>query len=205
MSCRNLLPGYIILFQRFFGQWNKGYHTTKESLKRIKSKVPFPIFGMHPDTGSEFINWGLKGWCDSEKIELTRSRPYHKNDNAYVEQKNGHVIRRFLGYARLDQREVVKLINGMYDLLEIYLNHFVPSQKLIEKLRVGSKYVRKYDKAKTAYKRVLGNDNIPQEIKDKLTLEHGQLNPLILKRKLDIMIEQIFKINRSLREPNTDN
>jgi hypothetical protein len=93
----------------------------------------------------------------------------------------------------------------MYDLLEIYLNHFVPSQKLIEKLRVGSKYVRKYDKARTAYKRVLENKDIPQEIKDKLTMEHSQLNPLILKRNLDIMIEQIFKINRSLREPNSDN
>lgn len=214
VHCGNSLVGDMIysvnytdvasLWVSFSAQWNKGYHTTKESLKRIKGKVPFLIKGMHPDTGSEFINWGLKGWCDSEKVELTRSRPYHKNDNAYVEQKNGHVIRRFLGYTRLDQREVVKPINEMYDLLEIYLNHFVPSQKLIEKLRVGSKYVRKYDKAKTAYKRVLENKDISQEIKDKLTLEHSQLNPLLLKRKLDMMIEQIFKINRSLREPNTD-
>ena len=211
VHCGNSLVGDLVysvdytdvstLWVSFSAQWNKGYHTTKESLKKIKTKVPFPILGMHPDTGSEFINWGLKGWCDQEKIELTRSRPNHKNDNAYVEQKNGHVIRRFLGYSRLDQREVVEFINEMYDLLEIYLNHFVPSKKLIEKVRVGAKYKRKYEKAKTAYKRVLEHKNISQEIKDKLTLEHSRLNPLLSKRKIDLMIEEIFKFNRALREP----
>lgn len=94
---------------------------------------------MHPDTGSEFINYVVKEWCDDENIELTRSRPYHKNDNAYVEQKNGHVIRRFLGYARIDNREVVSIMNEMYDKLELYLNHFVSSRKCIEKVRVEKK------------------------------------------------------------------
>jgi hypothetical protein len=214
VHCGNSLIGDLVysvnytdvatLWVSFHAQWNKGYHTTKESLKEIKAKVPFPISGMHPDTGSEFINWGLKGWCDSEKIEMTRSRPYHKNDNAYVEQKNGHVIRRFLGYTRLDRREVVKLINEMYDLLEVYLNHFVPSKKLIEKVRVGAKYKRRYEKAKTAFKRVLESGDISQEIKNKLTLEHSQLNPLLLKKRIDIMIEEIFKLNRQLRQPNSD-
>jgi len=214
VHCGNSLVGDLVysvnytdvgtLWVSFAAQWNKGYYTTKESLKEIKSKVPFPIKGIHPDTGSEFINWGLKGWCDAEKIEMTRSRPYHKNDNAYVEQKNGHVIRRFLLYTRLDHREVVDPINGMYDLLEIYLNHFVPSKKLIEKVRIGSKYKRKYEKAKTAYQRVLESDHISQEIKDKLTTEHNRLNPLLLKRKIDIMIDKIFKLNRLLREPNSD-
>lgn len=215
VHCGNSLVGDLVysvnytdiatLWVSFSAQWNKGQRATRDSLKRIKEKVPFPIKGMHPDTGSEFINWFLKGWCDKESVELTRSRPNHKNDNAYVEQKNGHVIRRFLGYSRLDQQEVVELINKMYGLLEIYLNHFVPSKKLIEKVRIGSKYKRKYDKAKTAYKRVLESKDISQEIKDKLAVEHSQLNPLLLKRKLDIMIEEIFKINRSLREPISEN
>ena len=192
------------LWVSFNAQLNKGQGATRDSLKRIKAKVPFPIYGMHPDTGSEFINWVLKEWCREESVELTRSRPNHKNDNAYVEQKNGHVIRRFLGYSRLDQREVVPLINEMYDLLEIYLNHFVPSKKLIEKVRVGSKYQRKYDKAKTAYKRVLADKTVAIEIKQKLTVEHDQLNPLLLKRKIDMIIEEIFKVNRLLREQNSD-
>ena len=77
-------------------QWNKGQRATQESLSEIKGRLPFAMLGAHPDTGSEFINWHLKGWCDEQNIELTRSRPYHKNDNAYVEQKNGHIVRRFL-------------------------------------------------------------------------------------------------------------
>ena len=214
VHCGNSLIGDLIysvnytdvstLWVSFSAQWNKGQKATRNSLLRIAEKVPFPIKGIHPDTGSEFINWVLKKWCDEESIEMTRSRPNHKNDNAYVEQKNGHVIRRFLGYSRLDQREVVKLVNEMYDLLEIYLNHFVPSKKLIEKVRVGSKYVRKYDKAKTAYSRVLLDPNVSMKIKGQLIRKHSQLNPLLLKKRIDILIEQIFKLNRLLREQNSD-
>ena len=77
------------------------------------------MLGAHPDTGSEFITWLLKGWCDKQGIETTRSRPYHKDDNAYVEQKNGHMVRRFLGYSRLDNREVIGLMNELYEVLPI--------------------------------------------------------------------------------------
>jgi len=124
-------------------QWNKGQHATQESLSEIRDRLPFVLLGAHPDTGSEFINWHLKGWCDEQKIEMTRSRPYHKNDNAYVEQKNGHVIRRFLGYRRLDTKAVVPLMNELYEVLDVYLNHFVPSRKCLEKVRIGSKVLAK--------------------------------------------------------------
>lgn len=180
----------------FAAQWNKGERATQESLKRIKEKVPFKILGMHPDTGSEFINWFLKKWCDEEKIELTRSRPNHKNDNAFVEQKNGHVIRRFLGYVRFDCFEVIPIMNKFYDKLEIYLNHFVASRKCLEKVRIGSKYKRKYDKGKTAYQRVLDHQNISDAIKEKLKKEHEKLNPLLLKREIDKLIEDILKIQK---------
>jgi len=109
------------LWVSFAAQWNKGQQATLGSLKRIKEKVPFSILGMHPDTGSEFINWFLKGWCDEEKIEFTRSRPYHSNDNAYVEQKNGHVIRRFLEYDRIDTKEALEVMNELYDRLDFIL------------------------------------------------------------------------------------
>jgi hypothetical protein len=213
VHCGNSLVGDLVysvnytdistLWVSFCAQFNKGQKSTRDSLKRIKEKVPFQILGMHPDTGSEFINWFLKRWCDEKKIEMTRSRPNHKNDNAYVEQKNGHVIRRFLGYARLENREIIGLMNETYDLLEIYLNHFVPSKKLIEKVRIGSKYKRKYDKAKTAYKRIMEHKEINQKVKDKLIMEHSQLNPLLLKRKIDTLIEELFKNNRNLRELNS--
>lgn len=180
----------------FAAQWNKGEKATQESLKRIKEKIPFKILGMHPDTGSEFINWFLKKWCDEEKIELTRSRPNHKNDNAFVEQKNGHVIRRFLGYVRFDCFETVSVMNKFYDKLEIYLNHFVASRKCLEKARIGSKYKRKYDSGKTAYQRVLDHPNIETTVKEKLKKEHEKLNPLLLKREIDRLIEEILKIQK---------
>jgi len=192
------------LWVSFAAQWNKGQQATRDSLQRMRGKVPFKICGMHPDTGSEFINWFLKDWCDDQKIELTRSRPGHKNDNAYVEQKNGHVLRRFMGYSRLDCPELVGLINGMYDKLELYLNHFVPSRKCLEKVRIGSKYKKKYDQAKSAYGRVLEHPQVDQIIKEKLKQEHARLNPLILKREIDKMIGEIFKLQRDYRIANSE-
>jgi len=186
-----------VLWVTFSAQWNKGQEQTQQSLARIQKKVPFKILGMHPDTGSEFINYFVKGWCDDENIELTRSRPYHKNDNAYVEQKNGHVIRRFLGYARIDNKKVISIMNEMYDKLELYINHFVPSRKCIEKVRVGSKYKRKYDKAKTPYRRVLEHPAIEENVKQKLQKEHKKLNPLILKGEVDKLITKVFETQKT--------
>lgn len=184
------------LWHGLAAQWNKGQKATSDSLERIESRLPFPLKGIHPDTGSEFINWHLKGLCDQKNIELTRSRPNHKNDNAYVEQKNGHVIRRFMGYTRLDTPKVVPLVNEMYVILETYLNHFVPSRKCLSKIRVGARYKRTYDQAQTPYRRVLAHPAISDEIKEKLKFQHEQLNPLLLKQQVDRLTMQIFKIQR---------
>lgn len=190
------------LWVSFSAQWNKGQRATMDSLKRITRKVPFPVLGMHPDTGGEFINWYLKAWCDETGIELTRSRPYHKNDNAYVEQKNGHVIRRFLGYVRLDRREVIPLMNEYYDTLECYLNHFVATKRCTEKVRVGAKYRRTYDSPTPPYRRVLASPDISQGVKDRLILEHSGLNPLLLKRRIDMLKRELLTLNKRLAEPS---
>jgi hypothetical protein len=184
------------LWHGLAAQWNKGQMATLQSIESIKERLPFTLRGLHPDSGSEFINWQLKGWCDQNNIELTRSRPNHKNDNAYVEQKNGHVIRRFMGYTRLDTPKAVPLINEMYVILETYLNHFVPSRKCISKTRIGARYQRIYDQAQTPYQRVLAHPDIADEIKEKLKLQHEELNPLLLKQQVDKLTTQIFKIQR---------
>lgn len=192
------------LWVSFGAQLNKGQTATKKSIERIRAKLPFKMVGLHPDTGSEFINWVLKGWCDDERIDLTRSRPNRKNDNAYVEQKNGHVIRRFLGYSKIECSLAIEKMNEMYDKLELYLNHFVPSRKCIEKIRIGSKYKRKYDKAKTAYARVLNHSDIDQAIKDKLEVQHEKLNPLILKHEVTKLIRELFQIQRDYEDKNSN-
>lgn len=175
-------------------QWNKGQRATQQSVAVIRDHLPFAMLGAHPDTGSEFITWLLKGWCDEQGIELTRSRPYHKDDNAYVEQKNGHVVRRFLGYSRFDNRDIVAVMNELYGVLDIYLNHFVASRKILEKVRDGAKYKKKYDKGKTPYQRVLEHPDVDEVVKAGLRAEHERLNPLLLKREIDTLIVRILKI-----------
>lgn len=177
-------------------QWNKGQEETRANVGVVKKKLPFPLHSIHPDSGSEFINWHLKEWCDTNNITMTRSRPNHKNDNAYVEQKNGHVIRRFLGYTRIDCKEAIPIMNDFYHVLGLYLNHFIPGRKCIEKLRIGSKYRRKYDKAQTPYQRVLACPDIPEEIKEKLRKEHETLNPLVLKLEWERLRGKIFDIQK---------
>jgi hypothetical protein len=177
-------------------QWNKGQEETRVNVEVVRDRLPFQLQSIHPDSGGEFINWHLKDWCDKNGIIMTRSRPNHKNDNAYVEQKNGHVIRRFLGYTRIDCREAVPVMNEFYRVLGLYLNHFIPSRKCVEKVRIGSKYRRKYDQAQTPYQRVLASPEVAVAVKVKLRQEHEMLNPLVLKQEWERLRAKIFKIQK---------
>ena len=97
-------------------QWNKGQTATKDNLVVIKARLPFPWIMGHPDSGSEFINWVANGWCDLNGVALTRSEPGKKNDNMYVEERNGHVVRKYLGWLRLDaDPAMVVLVNEYYE------------------------------------------------------------------------------------------
>lgn len=154
------------------------------------------MLGAHPDSGSEFINWLLKEFCDENEIELTRSRSNKKNDNFGVEERNGHVLRKFFGYPRLDKKELLEDFNVLADKINLFVNHFKPVRRTIQKDKINSKYIRKFDNARTPYLRVLENDSISQEIKDKLKQEHEELDVLFLKKEIDIMILSLSKRNR---------
>jgi len=178
-------------------QMDKGQIRTRESIKTIRARLPFPMTGLDPDSGSEFINWHCKEWCDEEGIELTRSRPNHKNDNAHIEQKNYSGVRKLLGYSRIETEEAVALMNELYaGPWRLYFNFYQPVMKCIEKKRVGSKYVRKYDEPKTPYQRVLLHKDIPQSVKDELTKIKESLNPLQLKKEVDTLVTKILKTAR---------
>lgn len=179
-------------------QWNKGQHATIASIQAIQEKVPFPLRMLHPDSGSEFINWVAKDWCDAQGIHLTRSEPNRKNDNMFVEERNGHVVRRYLGYSRLDKSELVPLINELFGVLDLYLNHFKAVRRQTEKVRVGAKYVRRYERvAKTPYQRVLERPDVSTQTKQQLMEQHATLNPLVLKRQIDTLLKKIFTLNAS--------
>ena len=181
-------------------QWNKGQEETLRSMEAIIGRCPFPISMMHPDSGSEFINWHAERWSRRTLIRLTRSEPYRKNDNMYVEERNGHVVRKYLGYIRLDVPEIVPLMNELYDILALYLNHWKPVRRMIRKERVGAKYRRRYEKiAMTPYQRVLDHPAISEEIKKRLRAEHEVLNPLILKRTIDALQKKIYDAQKAAR------
>lgn len=179
-------------------QWNKGAEATQKNLEIIRGKLPVPLVGLHPDTGSEFISWILKNWCDKEQIELTRSEPGKKNHNMYVEERNGHVVRKYLGYIRLDQKELLPTMEELYLTLELYLNHFQAVRRTLSKERVCAKYRRTYEKVpKTPYERMLEHSFVSESAKEKLRAQHAELNPLILKRKIDMLTAQILQTRKS--------
>lgn len=178
-------------------QWNKGQEMTVRSMEAIDEDIPFPVTEWHPDSGSEFINWHCHGWSAARGQKLTRSRPNHKNDNCFVEERNGHIVRRWVGYARFDAREMVDALNAVYDVLTPFLNHFVASKRTISKERVGAKWVVKREqKALTPYQRVLARTDVGDEVKEKLKKEHEALNPLLLKREIDRRRKVVFTLQQ---------
>lgn len=178
-------------------QWNKGQEATVNGIDDIKKELPFSLHKIHPDTGSEFINWHCKSYCDTNAITMSRSRPNHKNDNAYVEERNGHVVRKYVGYMRLGCKEAVSALNNLYAVLCPYLNHFITSRKCLDKVKVGSKYKKIYEQiAKTPYQRVLENEHIDIEVKEKLRQEHAKLNPLVMKKEIDRLREVLYDVQR---------
>lgn len=186
-------------------QWNKGQMATTESLKEIGERLPWDMTEVHPDTGSEFINWHLKAWCDTNDIGMTRSRPNHKNDNHTVEERNGHIVRKWIGYVRLDSKEAVTALNDVYDVLNPYLNHFVTSKRCIEKIEVNGKWKKKYEKiAKTPYQRVLEHPGISFEIKEKLKEEHVKLNPLVMKKEIERLKAVLYDVERKHGNHNSE-
>jgi len=181
-------------------QWNKGEEVTVKSIERVRDRLPFSLRGIDPDSGSEFINWLLHGWCEEHDVKMTRTRPYMKNDHARIEQKNYANVRHIVGYTRYDDPRHVALLNELYDVLEDHLNFFVPSMKCVRKERVRSRTIRHYDTPQTAYERVLRHPDIAEEVKQKLTEKYATLNPKFLKEKRDRILSKLSKIRPRLNE-----
>ena len=195
-------------WQEPVAQLNKSERATLTSMETIKVRLPFPWLGVHPDSGSEFINQLALPWFKANGIEPSRSRPHKKNDNCYVEQRNLVVVRKYVGYERYDCLEAVTAMNELYESLRLYINFFQPTFKLVEKRKVvtkanGEKQVKKsyrrvYDKVKTPYKRVLDRTDIEQSVKDKLTAQYETLNPKILRDTIQALTSKLERTQREL-------
>ena len=159
------------------------------ALEHLRRDLPFPLLGIDSDNGGEFINDELIRYCERERLTFTRSRAGRKNDNPYVEQKNWSVIRRAIGYGRYDTQRQVNQLNALYAVYRLYVNHFLPVQKLVAKVRKGSKVKKVYDDPKTPYQRVLDSPQVSAKAKCNLRAIHAKLDIVELKRQIDEMIE----------------
>jgi len=170
----------------------KAQKRIKTGLENISHRLPFPLKGIDPDNGGEFINWQLYTHCVMNNIEFTRGRPYAKNDNAHIEQKNYTHVRKLIGYKRLDKDHQLKKMNDLYwNEWDFYKNFFLPNKKLIEKKRVEAKIVKKYDSPKTPYQRLLDHNDFSEREKRKLQEIYAKLNPAELKRNIDRKLSKI--------------
>lgn len=175
--------------------WGKGEHGTLEALTSIEAALPFRLRGFDCDNGSEFINWTIFDHYTKRKrpVDYTRSREYHKNDNAHVEGKNWTHVRQYLGYQRFDDPVIVDLLNDLYTKeWRLLMNFFVPSVKLIDKQRIKSRTIKTYDPPKTPLQRVLTSSHVAPRHKRKLKLLFHQLNPFILQQCIDKKIRLIL-------------
>lgn len=174
-------------------QWNKGQIATRESLESMRAESPFPWTEIHPDVGGEFINYHVVAYAAKTDLRMTRSRPYHKNDNRYVEERNGHIVRVYVGWQRLDAPSVVGALNELYAVLTPYLNHFIASRRIVSKERVGARWKVSREKiARTPYQRVLDRNDVSDEVKAKLRTEHAALDPRSMKQQIDRLARRVY-------------
>ena len=178
---------------------NKAQVWVFEALQQIRERLPFELLGLDSDNGAEFINYQLHRYCEQEQITFTRSRPLRKNDNCFVEQKNYSVVRRFAGYARYDTETELEVLKQLYGLLSPYVNFFLPSQKLQEKIRQGSRVTKRYDRAQTPDRRLLDSTQLSKQAKAELRRRFRRLNPAQLHREIVRLQEQLVALQTRKR------
>ena len=163
------------------------------ALQRARTLFPFPILGIDTDNGGEFINETLIAYCEQEHITFTRGRPSLKNDQCFVEQKNGAIVRQVVGYDRLVGEHVYRQLTELYRALRLYVNCFQPSMKLQSKQRDGKKVRYVYDSAKTPLQRLLLSGILPVEMRQELTEVARALDPIRLFQQLEQLQQAIFR------------
>ena len=155
---------------------NKAQRWVKEAVEDVKKNLPFEMKGIDGDNGGEIKNMQLLSWCQENHVEFTRSRPYKKNDNCFVEQKNDSVVRRIVGYYRFEGEEARSVMAELYKTYNLLVNYFFPSMKIISKERIDSKVTKKYDEAKTPFSRLLEHKELPESVKDELIRRKNSLD-----------------------------
>jgi hypothetical protein len=175
---------------------NRSQREVSAAIQRMRLHLPFPLLGLDSDNDTAFINANLFRYCKQEQITFTRSRPYKKNDQAHVEQKNWSAVRRLIGYHRYESQEALALMRQIYQDWRLYINLFQPVLKLVKKERVGGKVRKTYDTAKTPYRRVLASPLVSRKNKARLCAIYATLNPVTLRQRIDDNLERLWRLPR---------
>ena len=174
---------------------HRSQQLVSQAILELRQRLPFPLLGIDSDNGSGFINDTLYRYCIAEQITFTRSRPYKKNDQAHVEQKNWSVVRHLIGYDRFESETELTLLHDIYADLRLYVNFFQPVLKLIAKVHVNGKIAKQYDQAATPFRRVLASPQASLEVKANLTNLYTHLNPVALRSRIDDKVAKLWKLS----------
>ena len=173
----------------------KSQRAVQAALEELRQALPFRLQGIDSDNGSEFINQHLWDYCQAQEVQFTRGRPYHKDDNAHIEQKNWTHVRKLLGYVRYDSPVAQAAIHALYrHELRLFQNFFLPSVKLLAKERVGARVRRRYDAPQTPLERVLACPDIRPEVAAELRRQRDGLDPFVLARAIEQQLERIYAL-----------
>lgn len=178
---------------------NRSQLAVTKAVEQARQRLPFPLIGLDSDNGAEFINDNFKRYCEAHHITFTRSRPYKKNDQAYVEQKNWTNVRQLIGYERYEGQAACAAINQLYEICHLYCNFFQTVMVLVSKERHGAKVTKRYDQAKTPYHRVLDHPAVPETVKIALRRCYLSLNPAALQRQIEAQQEVVWRLAISVR------
>jgi hypothetical protein len=165
-----------------------------DAIETAKGSLPFPMRGIDSDNDGIFVNYHLERYCRHNNLAFTRSRPYKKNDQCRVEQKNWDVVRKFIGYGRFETPEQLEMLERIYNLLSLYQNYFQPSQKLVQKIRIGSKVRKKHDAAQTPAQRLLTRHDTSNQAKLRLRHTQRELNPAQLLRDIQALVQDLYDL-----------
>jgi len=193
ITCTDIMTGWTVSR----AVWNKGAEGVLTQIRDVEDALPFPILGFDCDNGGEFLNHHLLRYFQERPrpVIFTRSRPYHKDDNAHVEQKNWMHVRQLFGYDRFENQELVKLMNDLYRQEWLWFqNFFCPSMKLRHKERIKSRWVKNYDKPTTPYQRMLQWQGLNAEKRQALEKPYQQLDPIAIKAMIERKLKRIFAL-----------
>ena len=190
-------------WSEFEAVWGKGQQRVGTGVHKLRTRLPFRLQEIHTDNGGEFINDILYPWCRRESIRFTRGRPYKKNDQAYVEQKNWSVPRHLIGYDRYDTKVAYHLLQRLYGDVRLYVNFFQPLRKLVSKERLGAKVKKRYDQAQTPYQRLLAAGVLQDSQRQDLASTYASLNPAQLRRNIDETLEALWRLTQRPRTNTT--